>query len=142
MGTMEKLEEVWRDIQGYEGRYQVSTHGRVRSLDRNVCTIVRGRPMCHAIPEHILQPMEWYDYFYVFLRLDGARRKAKVHRLVAQAFLDNPASLPVVNHKDRDRSNNRLENLEWATHKDNTLHWQKDKADGHSAPVRIADLPW
>lgn len=92
--------EEWRDIKGYEGLYQVSTMGRVKSIRYG--------------KERILKPNEdGWGYFRVRLFKNGQRKAYKVHRLVAEAFLDNPDNLPQVNHKNEDKSDNRVENLEF-----------------------------
>lgn len=111
--------EIWKDIEGWEGYYQVSTEGRVRSLPRTVassrCTSnLKGR---------ILKPRpDPKGYMKVALCRDGICYSRKVHRLVAQAFIPNPDNLATVNHKDEVKSNNRLENLEWLSNADNTAY--------------------
>ena len=103
--------EEWRDIEGYEGLYQVSNIGRVR-------TFRYGAPRIRSQHRHPI-----HNYWELLLRKKGKKTKlAKVHRLVAQAFLPNPESLPEVNHLDCDRLNNRLENLEWCSRKRNMEH--------------------
>lgn len=98
--------EVWRVVVGYEGLYEVSSDGRVRSLNYRG---VRGRT-------EELSLADWGGYFYVVLS-NGLSKPSKnyVHRLVAQAFLDNPLELPEVNHIDENPSNNHVSNLEWCT---------------------------
>ena len=105
--------EVWKDIEGYEGIYQVSSLGRVRSLDR-VYTMKNGRPYSR---KGILMQLreEKHGYIEVKLCLQYKKKNHKVHRLVAQAFIENPHNLPFINHKDENKQNNRVENLEWCT---------------------------
>ena len=92
--------EVWKDILGFEGHYQVSNLGRVKSIKFRT--------------ERILKPANnGYGYLFVKLCKNGEQKKFKVHRLLCQAFLPNPNNLPDVNHKDENPSNNRVENLEW-----------------------------
>ena len=92
--------EIWRDIKGYEGIYQISNKGRVKSL--------------HYGKEKILSPSKHSGYFFVRLFKKGEKPKEfDIHRLVAQAFLPNPDNLPIVNHKDENKLNNNVENLEW-----------------------------
>lgn len=111
--------EVWKDVAGYEGRYQVSNAGRVKSLGR-VTELNGGRRRVE--PEVIMKYTLRSGYPTLILRRPGERRSAQIHRLVAQAFLPNPDGLPVVNHIDFDPTNNRVENLEWCTTRDNVRH--------------------
>ena len=100
--------EEWRDVKGYEGLYQVSNKGRVKSLNR---IDSRG----NKVNEKILRPGKRNNYLFVNLYKNGKRKLYDIHRLVAQAFLPNPDNLPVVNHKDENKLNNNVENLEWCT---------------------------
>lgn len=112
--------EVWKDIPGYAGMYQVSNLGRVKSLERDT---KRSRPQ--HIKERILKqtPNKTSgNYLQVYLADAGKYKAFLVHRLVAQAFIPNTDNKPVVNHKDGNKQNNCLENLEWCTHKENVLH--------------------
>lgn len=111
--TQEELNnEVWRDIKGYEGLYKVSSLGRVRSLDR-VVTRNSGKVLRKG---KLLKPGKNKDgYFQVILSKAGKQKAARVNRLVALAFLSNPEDLPQVNHIDEDKSNNRVNNLEWCS---------------------------
>ena len=98
-------EEIWKDIKGYEGKYMVSNLGRFKSLNYR-----------RTGKEKILEGYPDKDgYLYVQLWKDGKGKNCRINRLVAQAFLENPQNLPEVNHKDEDKTNNRVENLEWCT---------------------------
>lgn len=111
------LIEEWREIEGYEGLYQVSNIGKVKSLSR-IAIDRRGIP--HYVNERILkQTFDKDGYCLVGLHKDGKIKSGKVHRLVASAFVDNPHNLPEVNHKDENKSNNNVDNLEWCTSKYN-----------------------
>ena len=106
-------EEIWKDIEGYEGIYQVSNIGRVKSLPRY-------SPQNHFLPERILNGfVHDYGYPVVDLYKDGLRKRFYVHRLVAIAFVPNPRNLDEVDHIDRNTSNCRADNLRWCTHVEN-----------------------
>lgn len=112
------IEEIWKDIEKYEGYYQVSNRGRVRSLDRIVNVerprIMRGR--IKALKRNT------DGYHCVTLNKDGRGKTIGVHRLVAQAFLPNPCKYKEVNHINFNRIDNNVKNLEWCSHKDNIEH--------------------
>lgn len=112
-----QFDEEWRDIKGYEGLYQVSNLGRVKSLKR----IVRaGKNKQRIVNGKILSPWKTsHGYLSVSL---GRNNKFAVHRLVAIAFIENPHNYPDVNHKDENKTNNILENLEWCNHSYNALY--------------------
>lgn len=117
---METKTEIWKPIEGYEDRYEVSNLGRVRSLDMvlpcNSNGVRSTRVRRGVIRRHHIGHT---GYHYVML-MDGKRNKNfRVHRLVAAAFVPNPHHLPEVNHKDEDKNNNRADNLEWCTSKYN-----------------------
>lgn len=109
--------EVWRPVVGWEGLYEVSNLGRVRSLVRYYDIINKlGIPMHIKRGGKVLNSKVMPNgYIIVRLHKDGEETNALAHRLVAQAFIPNPYNLPVVNHKDQDKANNRVENLEWCT---------------------------
>ena len=110
-------EEIWRPVVGYEGLYEVSSYGRVRSLDRYVKCDYESYRLHKG---KVLSPAkDRYGYLYVVLSCNGKHKTITVHRLVAQAFIPNPDDLPIINHKDEDKLNNCVENLEWCTAKYN-----------------------
>lgn len=97
--------EYWRPVVGYEGLYEVSNLGRVKSLNYN-----------RTGKEKIMSPVVFKGYYRVLFNCRGKGRKQKfVHRLVAEAFIPNPDNLPQVNHKDENKLNNCVDNLEWCT---------------------------
>ena len=102
------IEEIWRPVVGYEGLYEVSNMGNVKSLDW------KGTGT-----ERIMSPVNLNGYLRVLFNRNGKRKLKLVHRLVAEAFIPNPDNLPCVNHIDENKSNNHVENLEWCTHKYN-----------------------
>jgi hypothetical protein len=106
--------ELWKDIKGYEGMYQVSNYGNVRSLDRYDSI---GRFKTGTI---LSEGDNGNGYKNVQLYKDGQGRMYYVHRLVAEAFIPNPDNLPQVNHMDEDKSNNCVTNLEWCTNEYNS----------------------
>lgn len=109
--------EKWKDVNGYEGIYQVSDEGRVRSLDRkdNIGVTHKGKILVNQIRPN--------GYICVHLSKNGKSKWLSVHRLVAEAFVDNPNSeFTIVNHIDNDPSNNSASNLEWTTYKGN-MQW-------------------
>jgi len=115
-------DETWIPIVGYEGLYEVSNKGRVRSLD-TVQTRSNGKCICRfKIKGRIPKPFRTgKNDGYDTVQLSG-RENRKVHRLVAEAFLDNPLGLPEVNHIDGNKRNNAVENLEWVTGQENVEH--------------------
>lgn len=115
---MESQEE-WRDIKGLEGRYQVSNLGRVRSVSRWVNNNGGKRYVESRILSLTSKPNG-----YICIRIRNPQSCNYVHRLVAEAFLPNPDNLPCINHKDEDRTNNRVDNLEWCTAKYNVNYGQ------------------
>lgn len=105
------MEEVWKDIEGYEGLYQVSNLGRVKSLPkRDGFRFLSERIMVGGMSNH---------YRCVILSNRGNQKGFTIHRLVAKAFLPNPDNLPQINHKDENKLNNRVDNLEWCSAKYN-----------------------
>jgi hypothetical protein len=133
-------EEIWKDIAGYEGIYQVSSKGRIKSLARRI-PLKDGRH--RDVKDHILNQCSDKDgYLSVNLYKNCHRKNTKVHRIVAEAFILNPYHKPVVNHLNEIKNDNRKENLEWATVLENTRygngHLRLSKAV--SQPVFVRDL--
>jgi hypothetical protein len=116
------MTEVWRDIPGYEGRYQVSDLGRVKSLAFcQRCVFKNGREGQRRTKERILATqVQNSGYTLVHLHLDNQRKACSVHRLVAAAFVTGCGD--EVNHIDGDKGNNRAPNLEWVTSSENKEH--------------------
>lgn len=104
--------EEWKDIEGYEGIYQISNLGNVKSLK-------------YHKEKRIKSNKNRNGYLKIGLILNGKRKHISIHRLVAKAFIPNPNSLPEVNHIDGNKENNKVENLEWNNRKQNSLHAYK-----------------
>lgn len=114
--------EIWKDINGYGGFYEVSNIGRVRSKTR----ITNIQTYCHIIRKpRILKAQYNGNYYRVVISVDGKSRQVLIHRLVAEAFIPNPDNLPQVNHKDENMLNNNVWNLEWCTKQYNMSYGTK-----------------
>lgn len=113
--------EIWKDVNGYDGIYQVSNYGNVRKLKTWV-----GNQYSSKYVDISPVPVNMYidnkGYKRLCLSYNGKYTHVRLHRLVAQAFIPNPNNLPEVNHKDEDKFNNCVHNLEWCTHQYNTLY--------------------
>ena len=121
---------MWKDITGYEGRYQISNRGRVKGLPID-------EKYCKRKEEIILNPFVCGSgYHEVILTFKGSRKPKLIHRLVADAFIPNPDNKREVNHKDGNKFNNDVSNLEWVTPSENQLHsFNTLNADRHTRKV-------
>lgn len=114
------LLEEWRDIKGYEGSYMVSNLGRIKSLvGWNGYEYIKRDKILNPYKQKVGQ-----DYYRSVVKLhkNGKKKDAKVHRLVASAFIPNPENKPNINHKDGNPLNNIVSNLEWCTQRENIIH--------------------
>lgn len=130
------MSEIWKSIEGYEGYYEVSNYGRVRSVDRTL-TYSNGYLAKHK--GRILKgETDKKGYKRVRLSKNDKTKKFQVHRLVAMAFIPNPENKKFVNHIDENSSNNRLDNLEWVTGSENMRHGtiQQRLADKKKKPIK------
>ena len=129
--------ELWKDVAGFEGVYQVSNHGRVKRLDTEILfagalSTQKGK---------ILKPTKnSKNAMTVILCYRGKRKTYSVHRLVALAFIIRIPGLEVVNHIDGNPENNHEQNLEWCTHKHNQIHAYETGLKGHGAKSVMAKL--
>jgi hypothetical protein len=112
------MEETYKDIKGYEGRYQVSNLGNVYSTPKD------GKPN-RLLKQEISVRSNSTTYRRVSLSKEGKVTRIQVHRLVAEAFIPNPENKPMVNHIDNNGANNSVTNLEWCTHSENMEHSRK-----------------
>lgn len=117
------MNEIWKDIKEYEGLYQVSNLGNVRSLGRYV---KNKNNKLQYFPEKILKTGNVQEYLKVTLSNNNKQRYYRVHRLVAEAFISNPENKPEVNHIDGDKKNNCVDNLEWCNRSENEKHAYKN----------------
>lgn len=113
------MREEWKDIEGYEGIYQVSNYGRVKSLDRQVSN---GKGLKLQPGRLLSQSYNQKGYPIVYLSKNAKQKTITVHRLVALAFVKNIDKKPQVNHIDGIKTNNKANNLEWCTNSENQLH--------------------
>lgn len=115
----EESEEIWKPIPGYEGLYEVSNKGRVKSLERDI--IDKNGKKYHR-KERILKSLpDGNGYFQVCLHDNkGESKRLRVHRLVAEAFIPNPDNKSQINHKNEIKTDNCIDNLEWVTAKENS----------------------
>lgn len=111
------MAEIWKDVNGYEGLYQVSNLGRVKSLENR----------SNHKKEMIMRFAKIKGYNKVTLSKNSESKSYPVHRLVATAFIENPDNKPHVNHIDGDKTNNNADNLEWVTDSENIRHAIKNK---------------
>ena len=115
------MKEIWKDIEGDEGLYQISNLGRVKSLGR----IDNNN---HKVKERVLKILSDKDgYSLINLYKNGKIKTHRVHRLVAIAFIENPNNYPMINHLDENPKNNNMENLQWCTAKQNNNYGNHNK---------------
>lgn len=115
------MSEKWVNIEGYEGIYQITRSGKVRSLDKVVNCYPKTK---RTVKGRTLKPiLGKIGYYYFQLSNNKSVRKSKyLHRLLALTFISNPNNYPCINHKDGNKRNNSLSNLEWCTHQQNMAH--------------------
>ena len=122
------MQEIWKDIPGYEGIYQASNTGKIRSVDRIVHFLShKGNPKTQTVKGKILSQRKSFGRYYSvkLCKPNNDHHTMFVHRLVAMAFIPNPKNLEQVNHKDGNIYNNNVDNLEWVTMSQNVNHAYK-----------------
>ncbi|HGO1484269.1 TPA: NUMOD4 domain-containing protein [Staphylococcus aureus] len=121
--------EQWRPIKNYKGIYEISNLGNVKSLAR---TIIKKDGKKQTFKERILNKRHnGYGYYQVGLNNKGKRIYFYIHRLVGEAFIDNPSNLSQINHVNGNKEDNSVNNLEWVSAKDNTIHsWKTGLSKG------------
>jgi len=112
------MKEQWKDIKDYEGHYKISNLGRVKNVKRNNNRYNKLLKLKKGTDK--------YKYYHISLFKNGLCKEVSIHRLVAQAFIPNPDNKPEVNHIDGNKVNNKIDNLEWCTHKENFKHASKN----------------
>lgn len=135
--------EEWRSVKSYEGIYEVSSCGRVRSLPRiKMRTSATGKKYATKVPAKILKPYtNPKGYFLVDLSKNGKNKRCAVHRLVALAFVEGYAEGLFVNHKDECKTNNHVSNLEWCTNKYNANYGTAIERRAQKQRHRIMHIP-
>lgn len=117
------MQEVWKDIPGFEGKYQASTFGRIRSLDREITRSYSNRRGEHKakLKGKVLTLVSGAQE-YLVVPLGKNNPSCRVHRLIAKTFIPNPENKPMINHIDGNVKNNNIDNLEWCTNQENQIH--------------------
>lgn len=122
---------MFKGISGYERYYEISSDGIVKSKDRTQTdSLGRTRTWKGQVLNPDIAPN---GYYRITLAVEGKRKQAYIHRLIATHFIDNPNNLPQVNHKDGNKLNNSMDNLEWVTVQENTIHAYKNGLINHIA---------
>lgn len=128
-------EEIWKDVKGYKGIYQISNFGRVKSLARFI--IVKNHK--RFLKEKMIKTnIDIYGYEYFIMNKNCHKKHCKIHRLVAETFLENPFNYTMINHKDENKQNNNVNNLEWCNAKYNLNYGNRSKK--YMKPVAMIDL--
>lgn len=105
------MNEIWKPVRYYEGLYEISNYGRIKSIERVVADKNGKSKTIHE--KYLFQHNNGRGYLFVNLWKDNKSKREYIHRLVALTFIDNPDNKPQVNHKDEDKQNNYVDNLEW-----------------------------
>ncbi len=128
------MQEIWKDVPEYEGLYQVSNLGSVRSLTH---TKRSSNGKTARANGKVIKPLEQNGYLNIMLCKDGVRKRFRLHRLIASAFIPNPHNFPQVNHKDENKKNNNVENLEWCDSKYNNSYGTRLQRYSETMGIRV-----
>lgn len=134
------MQEIWKDIEEFKGIYQISNYGRIKRLSYS---IIRKNGVKQSWEEKILKPTKDSSGYYGIRSCTkhiGKSKTLRIHRLVAKSFIENPENLPCVNHKDGNKLNNRVENLEWCTYSHNIRHAIENNLNKTRKKVNQYDL--
>lgn len=138
------MEEIWKDIEGFEGYYKVSNCGRIKTIARTVSVLTRGNTKrIHPIKEKIKSTnISKFGYPMVGLTINDKTHQRYIHRLIALAFIPKPDSHGnyVVNHKNGVKSDNRIDNLEWTTSQENNVHAIKNSLRGYKTRITLEKI--
>lgn len=132
------MKEIWKDIDGYNGIYKVSNLGRIKSNGFEYLQKGKGGNVFRrkSQPKILSQSYTVEGYLVVTLIKNGIAKQHKVHRIIADAFIPNPDKKPVINHINGQKDDNRIENLEWCTVKENTEHAHSTGLCGRNAKAK------
>ena len=131
------MNEIWKDVEGYEGLYQISNYGNVKSIERLAYKQYRGN---RKVNSKILKQFKCSGYLCVKLYNKSKCKTVRVHRLVAETFISNKNNYPEVDHIDTNINNNNVNNLRWCTHKSNFLDNKLTFKNIKAKPVICYDL--